>query len=51
MSKFNYEKENLKRYPVSSSEIQGFKKEPLGSIAEDKEGNMKTGNFTLTRKE
>jgi signal transduction histidine kinase/ligand-binding sensor domain-containing protein/DNA-binding response OmpR family regulator len=44
MSKFNYEKENFKRYPVSSSEIQGFKKEPLGSIAEDKDGNMWYGN-------
>jgi len=36
MSKFNYTTEKFKRYPVSSSEIQGFKKEPFGSIAEEK---------------
>jgi ligand-binding sensor domain-containing protein len=44
MSKFNYATEKFKRYPVSSSEIQGFKKEPLGSIAEDKDGNIWYGN-------
>jgi signal transduction histidine kinase/ligand-binding sensor domain-containing protein/CheY-like chemotaxis protein/AraC-like DNA-binding protein len=44
MSKFNYETETFKRYPVSTSEIQGFKKEPLGSIAEDMDGNMWYGN-------
>ena len=44
LSKYNENSDNFTRYPVSFADVESFKREPLGSIAEDHDGNLWYGN-------